>query len=103
MRAVRRRPEHLQVVADITDERERQYALIMAGTIPMPCEDPATPDAYRLGVLVEEVGEVAKEVHEGSAATVDEHRLYDELVQVAAVATAWAEGLRLKWPHGWAG
>lgn len=44
-------------------------------------------DAVWLAVLVEEVGEVAKAMHEGASRS----DLIDELVQVAAVAIAWLE------------
>lgn len=40
-----------------------------------------------LGILLEEVGEVAKELNEGR----DPERLADELVDVAAVCAKWAE------------
>lgn len=44
-------------------------------------------DSVWLAVLVEEVGEVAKAMHEEASRT----DLIDELVQVAAVAVAWLE------------
>jgi len=53
------------------------------------------PDLYWLGILMEEVGEVAKAVIE-KAANVREEKcakevVHLELVQVAAVAVAWLE------------
>ncbi|MDT3440284.1 MULTISPECIES: hypothetical protein [unclassified Pseudofrankia] len=52
--------------------------------------NPAMPDAVRLPVLVEEVGEVARAMLEGA----DPRHLRDELIQVAAVALTWVEALR---------
>lgn len=52
--------------------------------------NPAMPDAVRLPVLVEEVGEVAKAMLEDA----DPADLRAELVQVAAVALTWLEALR---------
>lgn len=46
-------------------------------------------DDRRLRILLEEVGEVAKELNEGR----DPKHLAEELAQVAAVAVAWIEGL----------
>jgi hypothetical protein len=51
--------------------------------------NPAMPDAVRLPVLVEEVGEVAKAMLEDATAT----ELQAELIQVAAVALTWAEAV----------
>lgn len=44
-------------------------------------------DLYWLGILTEEVGEVAREVIENGSAP----RTDSELIQVAAVAVAWME------------
>lgn len=52
------------------------------------------PDELKLTVLVEEVGEVAKAVLEHSMRTPQgRYNLYRELIQVAAVAIAWAESI----------
>lgn len=49
-----------------------------------------TPPETKLAILMEEVGEVAKEVLEGG----EQHpSLREELVQCAAVCTAWLESL----------
>jgi len=45
-------------------------------------------DSEKLMILVEEVGEVAKAIQEG-----DVDNLKEELVQVAAVAQRWLEGM----------
>lgn len=46
-----------------------------------------------LAILVEEVGEVAQAMQQGSAASkeTDADNLYEELIHVAAVASAFAE------------
>ena len=67
----------------IRAERARQERLHTGKT----CADGVT-DGFRLSVLVEEVGEVAKAMQEG-----DRKNLKDELTQVAAVAVAWLESM----------
>lgn len=63
---------------------------------------PSGPNLARLGVLTEEVGEVAKECNEELMADPLEFddatrarfaRLHTELIQVAACAVAWATAL----------
>lgn len=54
---------------------------------------PSGPDAARLSVLTEEVGEVAKEINEAFAGNGDKDKLVKELIQVAACAIAWATAL----------
>ena len=49
-----------------------------------------TPPATKLAILVEEVGEVAKEVLEGGE---ENPSLRKELVQLVAVGVAWLESL----------
>lgn len=83
------------VIADIIGERLRQDRLC---EIPENrkngwrkfCESDST-DRYKLAILLEEVGEVGTAVLKE-----DEANLCDELIQVAAVAVAWAEALREK-------
>ena len=57
----------------------------------------ALPDAGKLAILVEEVGEVANELNErrlgNQTNSVTEQNLFEELIQVSAVASAWAESL----------
>jgi NTP pyrophosphatase (non-canonical NTP hydrolase) len=49
-----------------------------------------------LSILIEEVGEVAEAMQKGmkSEKETDANNLYEELIQVAAVASAWAEQIR---------
>lgn len=76
------------VLCDIGDERDRQEGLKAAGKFSHTCADTELTDDRKLVILVEEVGEVARAIQSG-----DWVNLRDELVQVAAVACAWAEAL----------
>lgn len=81
--AVNRQPE---AVAVVLAERARQEDLVASGKFEFTCASPEATDEYRLAVLVEEVGEVAKAVLEGRSDSVAV-----EIAQVAAVALAWVE------------
>lgn len=76
-----------QVLLDVALERERQNAKWgrVAGEWFVPNSD-------KLVVLVEEVGEVARAIHDGDT---DEH-LMEELTQCAAICVCWCETLRRK-------
>lgn len=71
---------------DVWRERLRQQQHVRAERIPWDCSEPDVDDGYKLTVLTEELGEVARAILEGRG-------LRDELVQVAAVAVAWIEAL----------
>jgi hypothetical protein len=82
--------KHFYAVEDIIrEERERQVAKFESSNIPIDCANPLAPGQVKLGVLVEEVGEVAKALIEDSP-SID---LFHEIIQVAAVAHAWAEAV----------
>ena len=68
-------------------ERQEQERLFIEKRLAWIASDPECPNELRLAALVEEVGEVARAFHDGKG-------LETELVQVAAVAVAWLEGLR---------
>lgn len=51
------------------------------------------PPAVWLAILTEEVGEVAEQILEARAGNARAGELRKELIQVAAVATAWLEAL----------
>lgn len=72
----------------IRAERERQEELRRSGKFKWTCADPAASPHHKMTVLAEEFGEVANAVLEH-----DDAQLWDELVQTAAVAVAWLEGL----------
>lgn len=75
------------VLGDVSQERDRQDELLRAGKIPWNCADSEVSPADKYLVLAEEVGEVSRAIMEGGD-------VYGELVQVAAVATAFAESVR---------
>jgi NTP pyrophosphatase (non-canonical NTP hydrolase) len=84
------------VLQDVLAERQRQIA--SWGATKGDCAQPSTPDTRRLGILMEEVGEVAELVNDDGILSdrprgVVVKEMYEELVQVAAVAVAWCEGL----------
>lgn len=86
-------------------ERARQEQLKREGKFPWSCEDIVNPDtslpitlSEKLAVLAEEFGEVANivcklQANRAEARQVSLYKLQKELVQVAAVACAWAESL----------
>jgi hypothetical protein len=80
-------PYHSKAVELVRAERDSQFR--KWGTDPGRVEEPHGNQDRRLRVLVEEVGEVAMALNDRDPI----HHLLDEVVQVAAVATAWAEGL----------
>ena len=87
-----------KVIKDIRAERERQDAQWGA--------DRDQPHTLWQTILTEEVGEVAEAVldvtfpKEGAASAEELKHLYEELVQVAAVATAHAEAVLRQAAHG---
>lgn len=90
------------VLEDIAHERVLQEQRKAEGRFMFTCADSAPgsmTDAEKMTVLMEEVGEVAREVltQEGRRLARDtegsREALRNELVQVAAVAVAWLEAL----------
>jgi NTP pyrophosphatase (non-canonical NTP hydrolase) len=81
----------VHVLNCILEERERQEVLKAQGKFPHSCAD-NVPPSFCLPILMEEVGEVAREIndHRDKGETL---HLLEELIQVAAVAMAWAEGI----------
>lgn len=71
----------------VAAERKRQEQLFADGELVWIASRPDCPDELRLAALVEEVGEVARAYHDGGD-------IRTELVQVAAVAVAWLDGLQ---------
>jgi NTP pyrophosphatase (non-canonical NTP hydrolase) len=78
---------------DVAAERERAH--LIHGESSMRAFPPL--DMNRLAILMEEAGEVAKGFNELRHGNVDEdtlrQSLYEELIQVAAMATDWAAAL----------
>lgn len=88
----------MEVLRDVIAERNRQEDLKAAGKFPATCADNTISDETKCCVLTKENGEVARVLCErasGRAGGTDD-KLYEELVQVAAVAIAWCEALQLK-------
>jgi len=84
-----------KVSHEINEERFRQEDLQSQGRFAHTCADPDVDEGYKLGVLVEEIGEVGRALMEKMGKIGDRHNkdLRKELIQVAAVAQAWAEAL----------
>lgn len=76
------------VIEKIAAERKRQNELKAQGKFTYTAADDVSP-FKKLAILGEELGEVAKALNEGD----DLASLQAELIQVAAVAIAWAEGI----------
>lgn len=76
---------------DMAAERKRAHALHGAKSM----EHRAPADESRLRILTEELGEVAREFNEAEldGRPVDLFNLRDELVQLGAMAAAWADVL----------
>jgi NTP pyrophosphatase (non-canonical NTP hydrolase) len=89
---------NLSVLTAIAEERVRQESLKREGRFPHTCADAELSDHEKLTILVEEVGEVARAVLNKTKLAYDgfsfaQEKLREELVQVAAVATAWLESI----------
>jgi NTP pyrophosphatase (non-canonical NTP hydrolase) len=88
-----------RVLILVGSERMRQDILKEQGRFEFSCADDGLTNAEKLACLTEELGEVAQEVltQEGRRLARDtvgtKEALRKELVQVAAVAVAWIEGL----------
>jgi hypothetical protein len=83
----------LTIYDEIHAERWRAHAKHGATSM----ESFPVDDLNRLAILTEEVGEVAKEFNEArhEARPVDLLQLRTELIQVAAMAAAWADAWSL--------
>jgi NTP pyrophosphatase (non-canonical NTP hydrolase) len=81
------------IFQEISAERARQDMLKAEGRFEFTCADPESSDWYALAVLTEEVGEAARAVLGKHGKVLDGGDLRKELIQVAAVAVAWIEGL----------
>lgn len=79
----------MSIYVEIREERERAHAKHGDKST----EAAAPDDMKRLRILLEEVGEVAREFNEADIhdRAVDLSSLRTELIQVAAMATAWAD------------
>lgn len=87
--------QRLEILEEISDERDRQERLKIQGKFAKTCADDMS-NADRYTVLGEEFGEVGHELNEaiGGHRRLDTSKLRAELRQVAAVCLAWIEGLQ---------
>lgn len=84
----------MQVVEAVMEERIRQETLRVEGRFRYTCADPEMSPGDKLACLAEEFGEVARAMlHERGLVADGGGELRTELIQVAAVAVAWAESL----------
>lgn len=88
-----------EVLDMVAKERGRQERLHQAGRFAFTCADAGVPEGDKMLVLSEEVGEVARAAmvipNKAFFASAEEcDQLLTELVQVAAVAVAWAESIQ---------
>lgn len=83
----------IQILAIVAAERQRQDQLVASGEFPFNCSAPDIDPHRKLPILGEEFGEVAKALYEHSLGVGSEAHLKTELIQLAAVAVAWAESI----------
>jgi hypothetical protein len=90
----------------VLNERLRQNALFESGVLPFNCSDIRIADSNKLPVLMEEAGEVAEALYEllwhpaGPEKRPEQfYHLRTELIQLAAVAVAWAEAITQHLPE----
>lgn len=97
------------ILRKVVAERHRQEYLKNQGKFPWSCSDVEDPDrsamygnmispSEKLAVLAEEFGEVSSivcklQANRDEAKSVSITKLQKELIEVAAVAVAWAESL----------
>lgn len=87
-------PQQIAIAQEIFRERNRQDALVIEGRFAFNCASTTVPDLYKLPILAEEAGEVAREVCEISGQGKKTRKpLRTELIQLAAVCAAWIEAL----------
>ena len=88
-------PLMMNVFERIAQERCRQNALVAEGKFGWNCSTFNIDCSLKLAVLMEEIGEVAKEIADSGVGmpAAAQKRMQTELVQVAAVAVAWLEAL----------
>jgi len=85
------------VLVDVLQELQRVEDLVIQRQIAWDCSSPSLPSGFKLMILAEKFGHVAKASHEaaqGGGSGADEKLLLRRaLVALAAVAVAWAEAL----------
>lgn len=84
------------VLAAVAAERHRQHTQHGDNTP----DSPRLDDLHRLAILTEEVGEVARLLTPDHWSSNRDESLFAELVQVAAVALAWLDGIATDTDNG---
>jgi len=79
---------------DIEVEMQKQYDLKAAGRFAHVPSDKEMSDDVFLRIVVEEVGEVARALHEHDGSEAADIHLYKEITQIAAICAARMEGMR---------
>lgn len=81
----------------MAEERERQDRLKQSGRFQFTLDEPGLSEPQKLAYILEELGEVARNVLARDRLVEDGERgnteLYTELIHVATLSGAWAEGL----------
>lgn len=83
----RRLFELYEAAGEAIAAQTRALELKREGVLRYLADDSDCPPMMRLAALMEEVGEVARAMHDGTG------NLHAELVQVAGVALAWASAV----------
>ena len=83
----------LKVSLVVQEEIDSQDDMARAGRFHGTHILPGGPDVDRLGVLIEEAGEVARALNEIKFGQANRDDLYNELIQTAACAEAWATAI----------
>ncbi|MDE2099086.1 MAG: hypothetical protein KGL39_17665 [Patescibacteria group bacterium] len=91
----------LEILRLVAAERKRQYKLLTEGRFSLDVGDPNVPEGGKMMVLAEEFGEVAKAAvaiydpkdPKAGPGPMEYSALLTELIQLAAVACAWAEAI----------
>lgn len=89
--------DNRQILKDIADERQRQDYLKSIGRFKYTLADDGLSDAIKLACIMEEVGEIARNILASAGKMTDGDPTpaaqYKELMQIAALCVAWMEAL----------
>jgi len=100
MSAIKNSPRMLEVFELIAKERTRVRRLQAEGRFKLSTDSPLISNGLKLAIVMEEMGEVAREIFEmhdkASFTTEAKDRLRKELVQAAGTLVAWLETPEVK-------
>lgn len=84
------------VLSEVRYERHRQEQLKAEGRFEHTLADPEMSETYKMACILEEIGEVARNLLARASLVTDgdasDKALRKELIQVAALTVAWLEG-----------